>query len=385
MKIKKNNYFDIWIFLIPIFYFYFWNKNNFPNIISNNQDIYFAIETYNFTPYISLYFSNFIKFFFPEKFMIFLGNIFFPSLVFFMIYKIFYKLLLSRLWAISIALLSLTSTENYPFIKFFISFVSFDNFLDKLNNENFEIIGFPIPSFSIFFFLSVYYIVISNFSLSRFKLYFLTILWILNLYIHPLDGVIGCIFWYFYILIKFIYKKNILKKDLLIITLFYILNAVIFATQIDFKQVLYFEKQNYDIYHFVVYFFVPLVLLAIAFISLKIDKFEFFQKFLNIYILMFVEFVLIIFSINGFGIDFRILETRISMFLLHFLYYVPIIYYLSRDENTYFSTVLKKNYAKNKFSKPLYYIFNKSAYLYLLPINFIIIMYFILTLTIFYE
>ena len=38
---------------------------------------------------------------------------------------------------------------------------------------------------------------------------------------------------------------------------------------------------------------------------------------------------------KGFGFELQMLENRITMFLLHYLYYVPVIYYLSKDEIFY--------------------------------------------------
>ena len=65
------------------------------------------------------------------------------------------------------------------------------------------------------------------------------------------------------------------------------------------------------------------------------DLEEFFLKFFAIYFLMITELILIFFSLIGYGIELQMLEYRIASFLLHFLYYVPIIYYLSKDSIHY--------------------------------------------------
>ena len=45
----------------------------------------------------------------------------------------------------------LYASENYPFHNFLISFISDIDVQETINiNENFEIMGFPIPAFSIF-------------------------------------------------------------------------------------------------------------------------------------------------------------------------------------------------------------------------------------------
>lgn len=96
---------------------------------------------------------------------------------------------------------------------------------------------------------------------------------------------------------------------------------------------------------------------------------------------MFIEIILIIASLSGFGIEIEMIETRIAMFFLHFLYYVPIIYYLSRDEIFYINTINKKSHT-GRIVIVFYYIFNKYKYIYLLTFNLLILFYFILSLKI---
>ena len=60
---------------------------------------------------------------------------------------------------------------------------------------------------------------------------------------------------------------------------------------------------------------------------------------------------MILFSILGFGFDIKMTETRITMFLLHFLYYVPIIYYLNKDDYFLMSFSDNKNFFVKNFKK----------------------------------
>jgi len=90
---------------------------------------------------------------------------------------------------------------------------------------------------------------------------------------------------------------------------------------------------------------------------------------------------LVIASINGLGIELKMLETRIALFLLHFLYYIPIIYYLSKDEIFYINTINKNSY-RGRLVISLYYIFNKYKYIYLLTFILLMFLYFIFSLKI---
>ena len=153
-------------------------------------------------------------------------------------------------------------------------------------------------------------------------------------------------------------------------------------TQITDKEILISSiKQHYSIYSFFIYFILPLILIFLTYKFFKIDLYEFLQKFFPIYLLMIVEFILILISINGLGFDLRMLETRITMFLLHFLYYVPVIYYLNRDQ---FFLLKKKNYfsIENFLSFLLVLIFQKLSKFYLTIFSILIVIYFILSLKI---
>ena len=96
---------------------------------------------------------------------------------------------------------------------------------------------------------------------------------------------------------------------------------------------------------------------------------------------MFIEIFLLIASLNGLGIEVEMIETRIAMFFLHFLYYVPVIYYLSRDEIFYINSINKNSYT-GRVVILFYYVFNKYKYTYLLTFILLMFMYFISSLKI---
>ena len=94
---------------------------------------------------------------------------------------------------------------------------------------------------------------------------------------------------------------------------------------------------------------------------------------------MFLEFILIITSLLGYGFDLKMLETRITMFLLHFLYYIPPIYYLSRDNFFIFKNSEKK-IIKMYSLKFLTFLFKKLNRIYLPIFSILIISYFVLSI-----
>ena len=378
MKIIKSNYLSICLFFSFIIYFTFWYLFNSGNIINNNNSLTKAIELYDFNPYLSYLFFKISE---SLNLTEILGVIIFPSLVVVLIYKIFFKFLQSRLWALSIALLSITGNENYPFINFFLEFIQFGEISSFVNSkENFEIIGFPIPSLSIFYFSLLFYFSIRTYKLTRKKYFILTFFWGMGPLIHPLDGIICLLFWNFFLFVKYKLKVIKFKKDFIIFFIFInILVTVYIFNQINLETIILADDQNFSLYNLFFYFIIPLTLIFICLFYIKIDKYEFYQKFLGIYLFMIIEFFLIVLSINGTGVSLQILETRLSMFLLHFLYYLPIIYYLRQD--TYFllassNTSPTKKYILNY----LYFLFFKLNKLYLPIFSILLVIYLILSL-----
>ncbi len=378
IKLLKKNFVELSFFFIFLLYFFVWSNFNYNIVAINNDSLDKAIDLYSYNPYI----SN-ILFIISEKinFTFFLGFILLPSILPVVLYKIFFRILNLRMWAISLTLLSMSGTENYPFFNFIYNLFDYENITQFSNTgENFEIMGFPLPSLSILYFCIVYYLSLRLVKINLENLYLLTFLWMIGPLFHPLDGFLGLIFWNCFIiaLIK-IGKINFNTK---FITYLVILNLAIFSQaffQLDLNQLSIREEQSYEVYSFFVYFIIPITLIICCFKFLKIDSYEFFQKFLSIYILMFVELLLIIISLSGYGLELSILGNRITMFLLHFLYYVPLIYYLSRDnffiiKNSEFKSI------KMFILKFLTFVFKKFNFVYLPFFSALIITYFILSI-----
>lgn len=384
MKFTKDFSHEFFIFISSIFYFFLWHKFNSLDILYNNKSLDEAIEIYNFIPYLSKWIDDII---FLDSLNKIMGNIIFPSLVALILFMIFKKYTSSNIWSYSLVLLSMSSNENFPFINFLFGIFTNEAIEIIVNrSENFEIIGFPIPSFSIFYFLILFYnsLFILNFKSS--KIYILTFFWFLGPNIHPVDGVIGIIYWTLSIIFFAVFrKKEISKYFVFFFSFITILTVAQIFVNID-SEIFYIKsKQIFPIYNLIFYFIVPLITILILIKFVKVDMHEFYSKFLNIYILMIIEVTVIIFSLNGIGVELRMFEYRITQFLLHFLYYLPIIYYLNKDE----IFILKNKHLVSKsnyyFTKIIFLIFNKYKAYYLYPFSLMLIIYFILSLNIYEQ
>jgi hypothetical protein len=271
MKKKiSENIIEIIIFFSFLIYFIFWIKTNYSTVNINNNSLSEAIRLTKITPYLSFVLLK-ISDYFNSSFI--LGYVIFPSLVSVILYKIFYRTIGSRLWALSITLLSMAGTENFPFIVFLKNIINFDLVFYTVNrNENFEILGFPIPSFSIFYFCILYYFSSRIIGIDK-KIFTLTFFWSIGPLIHPLDGILGYFFWYFFILILFFLKKiNFCKKFIFFTILINIIIFFLIYNQISKNEIFILKTmQNYPTYNFLVYFFLPTILMLLTFKFFKID------------------------------------------------------------------------------------------------------------------
>ena len=375
-----RNIFEIILFIFFILYFSLWAKFNYSTSVINTNDLDTAIKLFNYKPYLSFYLNNILI---SNSLKFFLGYCFFPSLVAVIIFMIFKKILSNNIWSFSLTFLSLAATENVPFRNFLVGF--FEGFDLKANAnlyENFEVMGFPIPSFSIFYFCLVFYLGLNIIRISKVKIFAITLLWLLMMHIHPVDGLIGNAYWISLLSILFFQKKiKFSKQNILLLFFIYLINISLVINQLTFDVLTINITQSIPLYNIFFYFILPPMLMIICILILKIDLYEFYQRFLNIYLLMFIEIILVLASTNGIGFELVMIETRISMFLLHFLYYVPVIYYLSKDEIFYVNSINKRSYS-GRIVILLYYIFNKYKNIYLLTFVALIFVYFALSLKI---
>ena len=139
-------------------------------------------------------------------------------------------------------------------------------------------------------------------------------------HIHPVDGFIGNLYWIGLIGILFLQKKvDLNKSDFLILFVIYLLNTFILISQLSFETLIVKNSQTISYYSIIFYFLVPLILIFLCLFLLKIDFYEFSQKFLNIYLMMIVEIILIVLSINGIGFDFKCLKIELPCFYCIFI------------------------------------------------------------------
>jgi hypothetical protein len=314
------------------------------------------------------------------------SEIILPLLIYIFLFKIFSKYS-NNVWAACFCLVSLVSFQNIDFRYFlldFFYFVPFNTigFKDKI----LLIQKFPLPSLSIFLFLVLFFYSTQIKKLTMKRISFFTFLWSVFFYINALDAVFGFIFWYSYVFIRMLIYKGFkfyfeifLVK--IIITLSVLLPAFLFW---DSSDVMNLEPSKINLFEYqLIYMFFPIFLTVLTFLVLNFDLRAAFFKFLPVYLMMISEFLIIYFSyFFNLGVNVDILTKRIPFFFLHFLYYLPIIYFFlsSKEKNVSISP----RYFKLSLSNILIFIIKKTEFYFLILLSLFLITFAYKTLVIGY-
>ena len=355
-KENKNNYISTIIALFIFLFLYIRNP-----ILFEDQDIY-IFDILKIFPLI------FIEIFF---------YVLIPSLIFFVLQYILLKYL-NFLWATTISVLSIVSYAAYDFKKFLFELVfNFDK-LEVLSQKKIILLEYPNISFSLFLFLSITLLCLN---INKFKFYqisILTFLWSCFSFLSLSGSVIGIIFWMIYSSIRVFRLFNNLTKSFYILIynfIFYIIFIYLFK---DFLSLEGYSVENiykFSLSYFILYFFMPIILIFCIYFFYKIDFYELFVKFLPIYVLMVSDIIVSLYflkyDVSYLGFEYFVYPH----FFLHFLYIIPIIYYLSKPLSPF---VLNKKSNLNTIKQGIFIFFNNWSKFYLSLILILLIIFLIM-------
>ena len=287
-----------------------------------------------------------------------------PSLVFIFLQIILLKYL-NLLWATSISAVSVFSYVEYDFKQFIYDLIFSYDSIKTISSKNIILLDHPNITFSLFIFLFLTWICLK---LQRFKLthvVLVTVLWSCFSWISFSGSIIGLLFWTIYSSIR-IYRLNVsLTRALGVGTfnlLFYILYFYLFKSFILIDGSNVNNIYNFTLGYFLFYFVVPIISILLIYYFYKIDFYEILIKFTPIYVLMLSDLI-ISFYLAKYNISYQNHEYFIyPHFILHFLYIIPIIYYLAKPLSPF---VENKKTRKNLLKKYIFIFFSKGSKIYL--------------------
>jgi len=358
-KNSQLAYFSVIYFIILVlWYISFLINNNFELIYNTTLDNYY------FKPYFSLYIFDLLLNIDLLPISSVLNILIIPFSIFLILFKI-YRCFIDSKYAFLFSLISLSIFNETNFRDFLYHIITFD-FNIFLVNDFPLIFKLPFPSLSVFIFLAIFYMILKLTKFNNKKFVAITIMSSFYFYINALDSLFLLLLWFFYIITVLIKIKQIKFLFLyLFITLIILIPGLSFATinQSD----IYLDN---NLYNLILYNFLPLILSLTFFYIKRIDLYEVWFKFKLVYLFIFSEILInAIVYLNLFNIDLSVLNRQVFQFVIHLLYYTPIIYYGTIQSRNYRFGTESNNLSKklsNFFVKLL--VNYKSKIFYLLVI-----------------
>ena len=207
-----------------------------------------------------------------------------------------------------------------------------------------DISDFPIPGFTVVVFLAVLWLTLQRRRLTVIRLTLLTVLWALQSQIHPVNAAVGLIAWFAYFPLELVrqhrWRPTLLFRQFAlqgVVALLVCMPAVVGWSGELLRGVEFIRDPwpapsgMFGGYFFFAYLLLPLALTALLYSIVRIDVFELITRFRLIYTLMAVEFALVGLNLlTGAGIPAENIHTRLGVYVLHPLYYLPVVSMLSR-------------------------------------------------------
>ena len=272
-------------------------------------------------------FSIFLKFNFADVITL--------SVTFFFL-SLFFSQYVSLSWSIFIALISCSSALDLPFHQYVINMVT----VRVSQPKSWQILLLLQPAISLSLILysaSIFLLSRSNFS--SFVFYTGgTFLLSIFVYLFPADFIYALTF----LSVNSIYTlwKTYLFKLTYLLYFLCALACLIFSYCITPQVGIEFLLENASPkFACAFYLSIPISLMVIVFFSLKVDFFEVLYRFRVIYAFLLIESISIIYSYFW---GQNIISSPVAVYLNHFLYYLPPLYYLQREarQNSTISNLL---------------------------------------------
>ena len=293
---------------------------------------------YYYPPLFSVWLAEQLTWLFGPAGSAFLGVVVFPVASFVLLFGIFNRHIDSG-WALVLSLLALSAFDHYPFRQFLAELISLQ--LNFKGESMLPIIsGFPVPSFSMLYFLAVFRLATSSWlanpQLSRTSV--ITVLFSSLAYINAIDLIFAVAFWASYIPMRWIRRRWNLVKICVSVSGQAALGGVIIAPALLIGHIdpNLPAPGGVDVYSVAIYIVAPLFLTVGLVLIRRVDPAELLFSFRHVYVLMFAEvFIWIIATSSVVPLNLEIFSNRAPQFFVHVYYYMPVIYLASKGSTPY--------------------------------------------------
>jgi hypothetical protein len=314
-------------------------------------------NTFYFKPFLSSWFAQMMHLHVNVNFINLICIIVIPYSIYLLLVKI-YSRYINLVWSSFLALLSISVYEDLSFHSFLLNVLN-NNWLG--NKGVFPLIfEFPLPGLSTLYFLLIYFF-LTNYRKNKIWLVsFFSVIVAIDFYVNAIDSLFLIAFWLVYFPLKIYreYKYSMIEIFLItffqIVIIFSIIIPGLFAGEVNPNLN---QLDSIPSYHITLYLVIPILMMVLMYSIQRIDFYEIIFKFRHIYVFMILE-ILIILATKAeiLPIDLKILKSRILQFFIHLLYFVPLIYYISRPVYNY-SIGSEASQLASSIRKNIYLIF----------------------------
>jgi len=351
------------------------------NLFPSEPSLGTGLSQFSFYPYISIWSHGFFIALFGIQGADFIGTTLFPLVAFFMLVQIYNRYLPTR-WSISLAAVGLIGFVSLPFREFLNDLLRGIGWRELGTTQNLEVAHFPMPAFSLTIFLITFYLSIQNKRLTLRNISPITLLWALQIMVHPINVLLGLFFWFTAFPLRLCRQnqdKNLvwqlrqiaIQGLLAIVVMLPSLWAYynLGQSNIGFSTIGFSQGEEtlkvFNTFYFTSYFILPLLLLGFVYKIYRVDPYEVLIKFWPVLLMMTIEFMVVCFpGVLNFKIPSDLIFTRIGIFFLHFYYFVPFLYYVSRSSQQY-HLASEQNQLGTKIKSGLEWFFNSASKVYL--------------------
>ena len=354
-------------------YFPFTNHVTLSNLLPAAPMANTGLSNFNYFPPITIISQGIIfKWFFfsnIDLYMLFMHTVF-PVASFWLIFEIF-KRYITPAWALMLAFWGVTFFPNFSLFSYLLNLVKDPSgYITTASLSPMELTRTPIPSFSFFIFILSFYLTIKEHRPSRSRYFLLSTLWALNLYVYLFNFVAGVLFWVLYMIYTCYIRDRGFKYRDIAVTLFpniviilavispVIIKRVFLATPLDQEIFERMELIGYEAgfiandWGLLFSYLLPIIAVLIVLWLYCADYYELAYKFSPVFIMIFVEIVVSnLHLVLGKFFQPDLYFMRIGSYFPRYLYFIPIIYFLSLPNKRLFH-----NKFRNRISEVLHTI-----------------------------
>ena len=358
-------------------------------VTSTSGDMLNGLSYY---PYLSLWLLGSLVALLGQGIALAVSQIVFPTAVF-VLSALTFKLYLPRRWALMLAALGAMAYSRYPLRDFLVEIIAGSGWMQLGTVFRPDLANVPFPAISVLAFVAIFYLTMRDQRLTGHRIAVLTVAWALQTQVHLVNALFGIPFWLTYLLLRLWRQRRNDGNDTADVLRIWggqvAITAMVsvpafaglagwFNPGLGAAELFGGTGSASNIhswYYFTAYFVLPIAMTTLVAAVRRIDPFDILTRFWPIILFMLLELMLALLLplFKGSGPLTELIFSRISIFFLHMLYFVPLIHYAVRPHGSVsFSFGIEANPIAAFLRSCLRWLLHDASLIYL-PLLFVVL------------